>query len=154
MIRLGVYAAALFAVAGAITAFVLTSAKPSSASSTARHSCPRHVYLRTSRGPDRTIEDVVEAARRQIPAAYRDAWVNQNGVVKLTPATYDVTAVFAVASHTRYFREAAQACGSRVATASWVVRFYVPESESAMYAAGTAFLARTRSRRWRLWDAR
>ena len=97
---------------------------------------------------------MIRAARRQIPIAYRGAWVNQNGVVELTPSTYDVTAVFSAVSRGRYFREAASACGRRVAAASWVVVFSVPEAQSAMYATGTAFLARIEPRRWRLWAAR
>ena len=116
--------------------------------------------MQKDRRPDRVLEDVLKAARRQIPVAFRHAWVDQSGVVKLTPSTYDVTAAFAVwnglatAFRDRYFREAAHACGRRVAAHSWVVIFSVPEAQSAMYSTGWAFLARTGSRRWRLWYPR
>jgi hypothetical protein len=104
--------------------------------------------------PDRTVEAVIAAARRQIPIAYRGTWVNQDGVVKLTPSAYDVTAVFAAGFHRRYFREAARACGQRVAAHSWVVVFQVPEAQSATLSTGDAFLAPVGPRRWRLWYAR
>ena len=106
------------------------------------------------RRPDRTVEAVLGAARRQIPIAYRGAWVNQSGVVRLDRSTYDVTAVFAAGFRGRYFREAARACGRRVAAASWVVVFSVPEAQSAMLSTGTAFFAPTGPRRWHLWDPR
>ena len=97
---------------------------------------------------------MIEAARHQIPTAYRGRWVNQSGVVRLTPSAYDVTAVFAAGFRPRYFLEAARACGRPVAAASWVVVFSVPEAQSAMYSTGTAFLAPTGPRRWLLWDPR
>ena len=150
----------LLALASAVAAFTLTSPGSGKASSARRPRCPAHVYARAGRRPDRTVEAVTRAARRQIPVAYRRAWINQSGVVKLTPSTYDVTGVFAVwngpigGSGNRFFREAARACGRRVAEASWVVLFQVPEAESAMYDTGTAFLARTGPRRWLLWYPR
>lgn len=154
MTRLGITVSVLVAAAAAVATFVLTSASTGRASSAAGPTCPANLYAHSMRRPDRTVEAVIRAARRQIPSAYRGAWVNQGGVVKLTPSTYDVTAVFSAGPRGRYFREAARACGKRVATASWVVVFSVPEAQSAMLSTGTAFLAPTGPQRWRLWDAR
>jgi hypothetical protein len=158
--RLGIVASLLLVVAAAVAAFALTSAGSSQASSARGPRCPARVYAQGDRGPDRTVEAVIKAARRQIPVAYRRAWINQSGVVKLTSSTYHVTGVFAAwngpvgGSGNRYLREAARACGRRIAEASWVVLFQVPEAQSAMYDTGTAFFAPTSPRRWLLWYPR
>jgi hypothetical protein len=154
VLRLGISASIVVAAAATVAAFALTPAGARRASSAARPTCPTHLYQPTTRAPDRKVEAVLEAARRQIPAAYRGRWVNQSGVVKLSPSTYDLTAIFAAGSRGRYLREAAHACGGRVARASWVVIFEVPEAQSAMLGTGTAFFAPTGPRHWRLWYPR
>jgi hypothetical protein len=151
-------ACVVLAVAAVVATLTLTGT--SRAGSAGHFRCPPRIYTPESRRPDRIVESVLGAARRQIPVAYRRRWVNQSGVVRLTRSTYEVTAAFAVwngpsaAWRSRYFREAARACGGRVATASWVVLFQVPEAQSAMYSTGAAFLAPVGPRRWRLWYAR
>jgi len=114
-----------------------------------------------------TPEGILHAARRQIPVAFRGKWINQRGVVKLTPSTYEVEDVVGAgvspdignAAATpllglqRLRRYAARRCGHAVADVSWAVVFSVPEAQSVMYGTGVAYLAPTRHRRWRLWYA-
>ena len=119
MTRLGIGASLLLAAAAAAAMIALTSPGTSRASPATRAKCPVHLYTQETRRPDRTAEAVIAAARRQIPLAFRHRWVNQDGVVKLTPFAYDVTAVLAAAGpRSRYFREATGVCGRRVARAS------------------------------------
>jgi hypothetical protein len=137
-----------------VLAFAIASPASSRARLSTRDTCPKRIYSARTAVPDYTVENVLKAARRQIPVAYRHEWVNQEGVVKLTRSTYEITGVVSAASRARFLREATRACGSRVADLSWVVSFHVPESQSAMYADGTAFLAPTGPGRWRLYLAR
>src|SRR5258707_1103502 len=68
----------------------LASRSATACSSARRPKCPARVYAQGGRRPDRAVEAVTKAARRQIPVAYRRAWINQSGVVELTPSHYQV----------------------------------------------------------------
>lgn len=107
--------------------------------------------------PPYTPEAILRAARRQIPAAFRDKFRNQQGVISLTPRHYVITATVAfgeggpqLTDRTRLYRYAQRKCGTKVAQASWVVLFQVPEASRYTPSVAAAYLARTR-RGWRLW---
>ena len=118
--------------------------------------CP-HVLSWRLLPPANTPEAVLLAARRQIPAAYRGRFRNQQGVIRLTSQKYVVTSTIAfgeggpsLVDRTRLYKIAQRKCGQKVADASWVVLFQVPEASRYTPDVAAAYLARTKPG-WRLW---